>query len=182
VPGTSRAVTAQSGQALAETARSEGLRSVGVFRDAPVGELVRIAKEAGLDAVQLHGREGDDQIAELRKALPTSTEIWAACPVNGSAAPGRQHADRSLFDRACNGRSGGTGEAFDWSLVKGREDLPTAFLAGGIGPANAKAASAVGAYGLDVGSRVECAPGLKDPDMVAELFAALRPASRTGQC
>jgi indole-3-glycerol phosphate synthase/phosphoribosylanthranilate isomerase len=98
--------------------------------------------------------------------------------VNGSAPPVRRGADRSLFDSA----SGGSGEAFDWALVAGREDLPKAFLAGGIGPANARSAAAVGAYGLDVGSRVECAPGLKDPDKVAALFSALRPISRTTSC
>jgi indole-3-glycerol phosphate synthase / phosphoribosylanthranilate isomerase len=60
--------------------------------------------------------------------------------------------------------------------------LPSAFLAGGIGPDNAGAAAAVGAHGLDVGSRVECAPGLKDPKRVEALFAALRPQSRGERC
>jgi len=67
---------------------------------------------------------------------------------------------------------------FDWSLVAGREDLPAAFLAGGITPANARASAAVGAFGLDVGSGVERAPGTKDATKVKALFAALRPDSR----
>ena len=56
--------------------------------------------------------------------------------------------------------------------------MPSGFLAGGIGPANARAASRVGAYGLDVGSAVEARPGEKDPDKVTALFDALRPACR----
>jgi indole-3-glycerol phosphate synthase/phosphoribosylanthranilate isomerase len=144
--------------------------------------MARIARDTGLDAVQLHGGEDGAQITELRAQLPAAVEIWAACPVNGVAAPARPGADRSLFDTARNGQAGGTGEAFDWSLVAGRNDLPSAFLAGGIGPENAGAAVAVGAYGIDVGSAVECAPGVKDPERVEALFAALRPLCRGESC
>ncbi|HJS41538.1 MAG TPA: bifunctional indole-3-glycerol-phosphate synthase TrpC/phosphoribosylanthranilate isomerase TrpF [Sphingomicrobium sp.] len=178
IPGTPRAVTAVQARRISEASRASGMKSVGVFRDAAVREVVHVAGDIGLKAVQLHGREPDAQIADLREQLPSDIEIWAACAVNGAAPPARTGADRSLFDSA----SGGTGEAFDWSLVGDREDLPTAFLAGGIGPDNAKAASAVGAYGLDVCSRVECAPGLKDPDRVTALFDALRPGCRSDLC
>jgi len=181
-PFSARTIAAGRGRTLAEAASAAGLKAVGVFRDAPVSEIVGIVGEATLDAVQLHGRESDEQIAELRARLPVQVEIWAACPVNGAAPIRREGADRSLFDTARDGKSGGTGEAFDWSLVADREDLPSAFLAGGIGPANAKAATAVGAYGLDVGSRLECAPGLKDPEVVAALFDALRPDARAASC
>jgi indole-3-glycerol phosphate synthase/phosphoribosylanthranilate isomerase len=181
-PFSARTITARRGQVLAEGAKAAGLRAVGVFRDAPVAEVVRVSRDAALNAVQLHGGESDAQIAELRSQLPAEIEIWAACPVNGSAPVRRHGADRSLFDTARDGQSGGTGEAFDWSLVAACEDLANAFLAGGIGPANARAAAAVGAYGLDVGSRVECAPGLKDPEKVAQLFDALRPDSRSQLC
>ena len=178
VAGTPRAVDAKRGPGLSEVAKALGLKSVGVFRDAPTGEIVRTADASGLDAVQLHGQEGDAQIAELRARLRKGTEIWAACAVNGSPPPFRGGADRSLFDTA----SGGSGRAFDWGLVEGRDDLPTAFLAGGIGPANARAAAVVGAFGLDVGSGVERAPGTKDPEKLQALFAALRAPSRGCPC
>jgi indole-3-glycerol phosphate synthase/phosphoribosylanthranilate isomerase len=178
VAGTPRAVDAKPGRELAQRAKGFGLKSVGVFREAPNSEVARLAEACGLDAVQLHGRESDAQIRELRTALPAGTEVWAACAVNGSVPPAREGADRSLFDNA----SPGSGETFDWSLVAGREDLPAAFLAGGIRPANAKAAAAVGAFGLDVGSGVERAPGSKDPAKVEALFAALRPQARGDLC
>lgn len=181
-PFSARTITANRGRMLAEVARDAGLKSVGVFRDAPVAEVIKVADEAALDVVQLHGGESDEQIAELRMHLPAQVEIWAACPVNGAAPLRRQGADRSLFDTVRDGKAGGTGEAFDWSLVAGRDDLPGAFLAGGIGAANARAAAAVGAYGLDIGSRVECAPGIKDPEKVAALFAELRQKARVASC
>jgi indole-3-glycerol phosphate synthase/phosphoribosylanthranilate isomerase len=181
-PFSSRTITARRGRDLAAVAKAAGVKCVGVFRDAEIKEVAGIAEDVALDVVQLHGSESDAQIAALRAELPAGVEIWAACLVNGAAPPQRHGADRSLYDTMRDGRSGGTGEAFDWSLIAGREELPSAFLAGGIGPANARSASAVGAYGLDVGSRVECAPGIKDPDKVTALFAALRPGARVSAC
>lgn len=182
VAGTPRAVSGDCASELAAKARAVGLRSAGVFRDSPATEVIRTVNDAGLDVVQLHGSESGEYIADLRPRLPAGVEIWAACPVNGTAAPARQGADRSLFDTRRGEGSGGTGEAFDWVLVGRREDLPTAFLAGGIGPANAKAAAAIGAYGLDVGSSIESAPGFKAYARVEALFAELRPAARTRPC
>ena len=182
VPGTPRAIRREQATALAEMARASGLKSVGVFRDALPGEAARIALAAGFDAVQLHGREDVASIAQLRGALPPAVEIWAACGVNGAAAPARRGADRTLFDTALGSRFGGTGRAFDWALLHGRDDLKNAFLAGGIGPDNARQAAAVGAYGLDVGSGVEAGPGIKDAAKVSALFAALRAPARTAPC
>ncbi|HVL29465.1 MAG TPA: hypothetical protein VM326_01945, partial [Sphingomicrobium sp.] len=103
VPGTPRAVEAQRGRELGAAARSMGLKSVGVFRDAPAENVLAMVDRCGLDAVQLHGREDP---LELRGRLPGHVEIWAACSVNGAAPPARAGADRSLFDN----RSGGTGD------------------------------------------------------------------------
>lgn len=167
VDGTPRAITMDQARPLAAAIRTAGMKAVGVFRDADIATIASLP----LDAMQLHGSESQEMIDQLRKRLPATTEIWAAGPAN---APARK-ADRALFDSG----SGGTGQPFDWSLIEGRDDLASAFLAGGITPTNAPAASRVGAYGLDVGSGVEASPGIKDPAKVAALFAALRPTSRT---
>ena len=177
VPDTPRHVTVDRACDLATEARSRGLKTVGVFRDADPDDVARTAGQLNLDAVQLHGRE---DVATVRSSLAEAIEIWALCGVNGAVAGSvRSGADRTLFDTQRYGRSGGTGTAFDWSLVRERHDLPSAFLAGGIGPANAAAASKVGAFGLDVGSAIESGPGRKDPAKTAALFSALRPAART---
>ncbi|MDQ3075091.1 MAG: bifunctional indole-3-glycerol-phosphate synthase TrpC/phosphoribosylanthranilate isomerase TrpF [Pseudomonadota bacterium] len=178
VPGTPRAVSIDAAQAMTATARHIGVKAVGVFRDATTAEILEAANTLKLDAVQLHGREAESEITDLRSRLPASVELWALCGVFSRAAPRRAGADRSLFDTVSDGASGGTGSAFDWTLVEGREDLSSGFLAGGIEPANARAAARVGAYGLDVGSGVEARPGIKDSAKVKALFAALRPAVR----
>lgn len=176
VPGTPRALAPAAAGKLVEAARAAGMKTVGVFRDAAPAAVEAAAAELGLDAVQLHGRERDSEVAHLRRTL--AAELWAACGVDRIAEPERG-AHRTLFDTKVAGRSGGTGRAFDWSLVARRGDLPSAFLAGGIAPANARRAERVGAYGIDVGSAIEAAPGRKDPVRVAALFDALRPDCRS---
>jgi indole-3-glycerol phosphate synthase/phosphoribosylanthranilate isomerase len=175
VEGSPRFVSFREASRLSRHAQGLGIKSVGVFRNCPPETVRGTALMIGLDAVQLHGSESDAEIAAIRAGLPEAIELWAACGVGTAAAPRRGGADRTLFDN----RDGGTGNPFDWALVADREDLPSAFLAGGIGAANAESACKVGAYGLDVGSAVEAAPGIKDPAKVAALFAALRPAARS---
>lgn len=178
VRGTPRAVAITQAESLAATARARGLKAVGVFRDQPAYEVAAIAETLSLDAVQLHGREKETEIAELRRCLPPSTEIWAVRAVEESRITEARWADRPLFDASVGGASGGTGSTFDWELIRGWNELPSALLAGGIGPDNAARAAKLGAYALDVSSGVETAPGLKDKGKLRALFAELRPRSR----
>ncbi|MGQ0590839.1 MAG: bifunctional indole-3-glycerol-phosphate synthase TrpC/phosphoribosylanthranilate isomerase TrpF [Sphingosinicella sp.] len=178
VPGTPRAVNLEAAEAVAEAAREEGAAVVGVFRNSKVVEVAHAARALALDAVQLHGREDGAYIGALRNLLPVGTEIWAAAPVGRDEPPHRPCADRTLFDTEVDGQSGGTGIAFDWSRLEGREDVGRGVLAGGLGAHNASAAARVGAFALDVGSGVEAAPGRKDPDKLRAFFEALRPPAR----
>lgn len=178
VEGTPRAVTVDQAKPLAEAARELGLKTVGVFRDVPVETVVAAAEALALEAVQIHGRESAAELAALRQALPADTEVWALAGVEADSIAASRPADRTLFDTSKVGVSGGTGSAFDWALLTDREEMPAALVAGGIGPDNAAEAAALGAYGIDVCSGVEEAPGRKDKQKVAALFAALRPQSR----
>jgi len=158
VPGTPRALTIDQALEITESGNYPPL--VGVFRDADAAFVREVARHVSFSAVQLHDGE----------AFDFDGETWVA------EAPGNPVpiADRILFD---NGR-GGTGETFDWSRVASRQELPRALLAGGIGAHNARAAQAVGAYALDVGSAMDERPGVKSHDKIAQLFETLRPLSR----
>jgi indole-3-glycerol phosphate synthase/phosphoribosylanthranilate isomerase len=160
---------------LAAEARRAGLHPVGVFGRQGKAHIVRLARDLQLRAVQLHGPR-DAQA--LRAALPPECEIWGVSGVGADAEPPCGGADRTLFDTRSGGRTGGTGRTFDWRILAGRPDLRSAFIAGGIGPANARAAQRVGAYGIDVGSAVESAPGRKDHAKLRALFDVLRLPSR----
>jgi len=169
VPGTARHVTAEEAAPLAGIARRSGILPVGIFRDAPLSTVADLATLMNLHAVQLHGREEVDYVRALRRQLPSSCEIWTAVDAVQGPRTARG-GDRIIFD---NG-GGGTGRAYDWALVERHPQLPSALLAGGLGPHNARRAAALGAFAIDVGSAVDQVPGVKCPARVRALFDALR--------
>jgi indole-3-glycerol phosphate synthase/phosphoribosylanthranilate isomerase len=173
VPGSPRHVTANEAAPLAGHARRSGMLPVGVFRDAPLRTLADLATLMNLHAVQLHGHEDVEYVRALRRELPQACEIWTAVSVGREPLGGRG-GDRLVFDNA----DGGSGHAFDWSLIGRHRHLAKAVVAGGIGPHNARAAQRLGAYAIDVGSALDDRPGRKSPDKIASLFEALRPSSR----
>jgi indole-3-glycerol phosphate synthase/phosphoribosylanthranilate isomerase len=152
---------------------------VGVFRDAPLGVVGDVATLMNLHAIQLHGREDIEYVQALRRELPRGCEIWRAVSVGRDPLTARG-GDRILFD---NG-DGGTGRSFDWESVRGHKLLGRSLIAGGIGAHNARAAFALGAYAIDVGSAVDALPGVKSSARIRQLFETLRPRSREGlrQC
>lgn len=170
VPGTPRAVTVAQAKAILHDAKAAPKR-VGIFRDAEPQQVAATARALGLHAVQLHGRE---DVSAVRRLMPETTEVWAAAQVGAGAMELRDGADRLLFDSG----AGGTGRTFDWDKVADRPELPRGLLAGGLNPGNARAASRLGAYALDVGSGLEAIPRWKDSHLVSAFFEALRPEAR----
>lgn len=168
-PSSPRRVSREQARLLVGAARNAGLQSVGVFAGTDT-DIAAVARDLGLDAVQVHGPLGP----AFNSALGHIALIGVCAVRNGQLEEPPLGTDLLLFDSG----NGGTGETFDWVLLHGHPALSTAFLAGGIGPANAAAASQVGAAGLDCSSGIEAAPGIKDESKVAALFAALRPAGR----
>ncbi|CQD43583.1 bifunctional indole-3-glycerol-phosphate synthase TrpC/phosphoribosylanthranilate isomerase TrpF [Yersinia mollaretii] len=146
------------------------LKYVGVFRDAKIATIQQIAEHLSLAAVQLHGQEDQIYINQLRDVLPADCQIWKALSVSDTL-PARNlaHVERYVLD---NGQ-GGTGQTFDWSLLAG-ESLDNVLLAGGVSADNCGAAAQLGCAGLDLNSGVESAPGIKDPQLIAAVFNALR--------
>jgi indole-3-glycerol phosphate synthase/phosphoribosylanthranilate isomerase len=173
VPGTPRAVSPAAAEAILAGAGTRA-RIVGIFRNEDPRIVDAAARRLGLHAVQLHGNE---EVGAVRALLPAETEIWAAAQIGAGVADPRTGADRILFDSG----PGGTGRTFDWSRVAGRADLGSGLLAGGLDPANARAAARLGAWALDVGSGLEAVPRWKDSNRVAAFFEALRPAARGEQ-
>ncbi|HEX7025210.1 MAG TPA: bifunctional indole-3-glycerol-phosphate synthase TrpC/phosphoribosylanthranilate isomerase TrpF [Gemmatimonadales bacterium] len=151
------------------------LQWVGVFADQPAEYVARIAGELGLGVVQLHGTETRDEIAALRALLPEGTAVWKAHWVREelprTVATG---ADRVLLDGWAAGRQGGTGRAFDWSLLDSYPERGHVVLAGGLRPDNVAAAARHDTWALDVSSGVESSPGTKDPMLLEQFFSARR--------
>ena len=173
-PKSPRCITpAQAEQVMA----AAPLAYVGVFLDQPVKEVAAIANQLKLHAVQLHGQEDDAYLTALRGALSDDIAIWKAHGINLQAStlniPKSPLIDRLLLDCRVGGQSGGTGQAFDWTLLQD-QDCSQMILAGGLHPANAQQAAALRCCGLDLNSGVESAPGIKDHSKIVAAFAALR--------
>ena len=167
VPTSPRAVSVDQAR---EVINAAPLSYVGVFRNAPVAEVVERAAALQLSAVQLHGDEDQSYIDSLRAELPASVQIWKALSV-ADTLPSRtlNHVDKYVFD---NGQ-GGSGQRFDWSLLQG-QDLSNVILAGGLSADNCVEAAKSGCVGLDFNSGVELQPGIKDASKLASAFQTLR--------
>lgn len=144
---------------------------VGVFRNATIETIQRVAKDVPLDFVQLHGEESPEDIAAIGVPAIKAVRVGETLPDTAPFAS----ASHLLFDTLDERRAGGTGRRFDWSLLAGYDRARPFFLAGGITPENAAAAvSAVRPQGIDVSSGVESAPGIKDEEKLRLLFERVR--------
>jgi phosphoribosylanthranilate isomerase len=154
---------------------------VGVFVNAPAPEVEEAAARVGLDLVQLSGDEGPEAVAPFAgRALkvfrtggvPSGEEVAAYGDVWGL-----------LIDAPHAALYGGTGAPWDYGALSGAPGLAgrRLFLAGGLGPDNVRrAVAAARPWGVDVCSRVESSPGIKDLELLRRLFLEVRNGETQG--
>jgi phosphoribosylanthranilate isomerase len=151
---------------------------VGVFVNPTLEEVARAVEDEQLTMVQLNGNEGASFCAEA--ARRTGLKVIKAIHVASAADVHAAEAYRTgyhLFDRRGKGLWGGTGEAFDWELLRGHRSEVPAILAGGLTADNVAAAIEVtNPYAVDVASGVESEPGRKDHAAMSAFFEAANPA------
>lgn len=149
---------------------------VGVFVNAPISEITNTLNHCALDLVQLQGSE--------------SPEYCQTCPVpviKGIHLQGRTDMDRLiayqdqtlLFDTLVPGHAGGTGKAFDWSLLSNQALRRPFFLAGGLTPENVATAIATARPdGVDVSSGVGRTARRKDHQKMQAFVTNAKAAGR----
>ena len=143
----------------------EKIKTVGVFVNETLENLLKIAEEVKLDVVQLHGDEDESFIQTLKEQ--SNVEVWKAVQVRSAADAEKwidSSADMLLFDAYHKDERGGTGEVFDWSSL---DEFERPFmLAGGMDSANvARAIRTVRPYGIDISSGIET-EGVKDNEKI----------------
>jgi phosphoribosylanthranilate isomerase len=146
----------------------------GVFVNATLEEIAGAVEDEQLSMVQLHGDEGPAFCQEV--ARRTGAKVIKAIRVRTAAdlqTAETFRTDYHLLDAHRRGTPGGTGESFDWGLLRGhRSDVPM-ILAGGLTPDNvADAIEVAHPVAVDVASGIEAAPGVKDPELMADFAAA----------
>jgi phosphoribosylanthranilate isomerase len=148
----------------------------GVFVNAHLDEVTELVDALGLTMVQLHGDEGPAFCAEV--ARRTGAKVIKAAAVRTQAdvqALEVFHTDFHLLDAHIPGMRGGTGETFDWELVRARHSSIPFILSGGLRPENvAEAIAATHPFAVDTASGTEASPGVKDPDKVAAFVEAVQ--------
>ena len=168
-----RQVTVEQAKTLVEALHKQckeqndtvSIKTVGVFVNETLDNLVTSANEANLDVVQLHGDEDEAFIQSLKER--TNVEVWKAIQIRSAADAEAwidSSADMLLFDAYHKDERGGTGDVFDWSCLDTFER--PFMLAGGIDSTNvARAIRTVRPYGIDISSGIET-NGVKDDEKI----------------
>lgn len=157
------------------------IKKVGVFVNADYDEIMQTVEDYGLDVVQLHGNE----TPELCEQLSDDVEVIKAFSIGADTgsidelvADYDAVCDYYLFDTAGkDGEAGGTGKQFDWKLLKKNKIEKPFFLSGGIGledAAKIKAFKHPDFIGIDINSKFEKEPGVKDMTLVLQLKQAMK--------
>jgi phosphoribosylanthranilate isomerase len=174
-----RRVDPETGGRILDAAGSS-IKRVGVFGTNDPEAIGRSAETARLDVVQLHADPSASDVKAIRRNF--RGEIWAAIRIEGTHIPGVAEelfdsADAVVLDARSDKRLGGTGQALPWSelaadLARDRGSSAVV-LAGGLKPGNvAGAIRTLGPDVVDVSSGIERSPGVKDPWLMREFFAA----------
>jgi phosphoribosylanthranilate isomerase len=161
-------------------------KKVGVFVNEPIENLIHIAKEAGLDMIQLHGDEEVSYYEQLKLSIAAASlaqvqliKVFRVGDKMPDIAPFENAADYYLFDTDSK-MYGGTGAHFNWELIKGNVIGKPYFLSGGIGPNDIggievmkKTKAGSDLFALDINSQFEIAPGNKNLEKIKSFIDAL---------
>ena len=147
-------------------------QAVGVFVNETVERIIAMAEHAGFRWVQLHGEEGDSAIEALKRAgLGVIKAVSVAEEGDLLALQGAP--DYYLLDTKKGEQVGGTGMAFDWTMLQAYKKSIPFILAGGLGEENVAEAVSLSAqfpiYALDFNSKLESMPGVKDIEKVKNI-------------
>lgn len=153
---------------------------VGVFVNETADEILRVVDEWRLHMVQLHGDESPKFCEQISDHITTikAFRIGKNENIDWKIHPYRESVDMFLFDTV--GVSyGGNGEQFDWKLLEEANIQKPFFLSGGIGPEDEKrvlefAEGQRNLFSLDVNSRFETAPGIKDLNLITPFVRAIK--------
>nr|WP_121271517.1 phosphoribosylanthranilate isomerase [Pedobacter schmidteae] len=153
-----------------------GIRKTGVFVNEELNRVAQLAVLYGLNAVQLHGQEPVKYCIALKGLLSdTGIELVKAFGVDehfdfNSVNAYANVVDYFLFDTQTPDH-GGSGKTFNWSLLQNYKLDKPYFLSGGIGPDSVEQLNQISdprLYAIDINSRFELAPGLKDIDKLKD--------------
>lgn len=155
-----------------------GIRKVGVYVNETVESIKQMVADLGLDMVQLHGNETPD---DCRNIARSGISVIKAFGISGSINNERLReysgsCEYFLFDTG-SAAFGGTGQKFDWHVLEEYKLTKPFFLSGGIGPEDLPSILDLDhpdLAGIDINSRFETEPGIKDAAKVRDFVQSIR--------
>jgi phosphoribosylanthranilate isomerase len=169
-----RKVSVEEAREIA-AALPEGVLKFGVFVNEEPEEVLRIAREVGLDYAQLHGDETPETVTFLREGGVKVMKALRVRDEGSLAAMEGYGADLVMLDAWSEKARGGTGERFDWALAKSLRGRGNIVVSGGLSPENVREAiSFFEPYGVDASSSLEEAPGKKNEERVRRFVSAAK--------
>lgn len=164
----------------------KSIKLTGVFVDESLKNVLEIANKYNLRAIQLHGSESVEYCRELKselfRTLPfNKIEIWKAFGISSSfdfeaLSSFQKNVDSFLFDTKTV-EHGGSGISFDWRVLNEYKLNKPFFLSGGISPENIQEVFKLNhkqLFGVDLNSKFEIEPGLKDIGSIQSAFDIIR--------
>jgi phosphoribosylanthranilate isomerase len=156
------------------------IAKVGVFVNASEEEVMKQIEAFGLDVVQLHGDETSlfcSQISDHIKVIKAFRITDPDANIDWMVKEFDEACDYYLFDKGSAGLYGGTGQKFDWNILAKSAINKPFFLSGGIGINDAEALRKFEHpffYGVDINSRFETKPGIKDIELIKNFIKQLK--------
>jgi phosphoribosylanthranilate isomerase len=158
------------------------INKVGVFVNAPVEEVLSMVDECRLHMVQLHGDESPkycERIADYVSVVK-AFRLSENDSIDWMMRAYQDVCDMFMFDTTGAGY-GGTGKKFDWNLLKGHNIGKPFFLSGGIQPEDTDALKAFAQdpvakslFAIDINSKFESSPGVKELNKIGEFIEKLK--------
>lgn len=168
VDSSPRAITPQKAAAIISRI-PPFVQTVGLFVNEDPERVDWIADFCGIDIVQLHGDEDPDYCLDIRRRVIKGVRVKDRRSIEGLD---RYQVSAILCDAWSGKGYGGTGESFDWSILRDHHLPHPLILAGGLTPETvAGAVAMLRPWGVDVSSGVERSPGVKDHDLVRRFIA-----------
>lgn len=157
----------------------KSVKRVGVFVNEAEENVVAIAKQVGLNFVQLHGEETPAFVGRVNRRVRVIKALRVRPGFQVEELKKYHEASAILLDGFDPGRRGGTGKTFDWSVAKRAAKHHRVFLAGGLTAENiGEAIRQVRPFAVDVCSGVESRPGKKSAARMRALKAAVEGAQK----
>lgn len=155
------------------------VKAVGIFVNRLPADVITLRSSLELDAVQLHGDETPETVAEIASVVQVIKAFRVEPEFPLTTLEQYSRAFAFLFDAAHTDQYGGTGRTTDWDVARRASLMHRIILAGGLKVENVAAAvRIVRPYGIDVASGVESSLGKKDHGLLREFIKEVRRAER----